>query len=53
MFAYLGVGADVVSLLQSKYSIYMTQEGRINVTGLSESSIDQFAQALCDVHDMR
>ncbi|MBJ7440295.1 MAG: aspartate/tyrosine/aromatic aminotransferase [Sphingopyxis sp.] len=46
MFAMLPILPDAVAALRQEHAIYMASNGRINVAGLSESSIDRFCDAI-------
>lgn len=46
MFSFLGLSKEQVLRLRSDYSIYMTDNSRINVAGLSAASIDYVAGAI-------
>lgn len=41
--------AGQVKVLREKYHIYMTDNGRVSMAGLSTSNIDYFADAIDDV----
>ena len=41
--------APQVKVLKEKYHIYLTDNGRISMAGLSTSNIDYFARAVDDV----
>lgn len=49
MFSFLKINPKAVSELRKKHSIYMTENGRINVTGLSASNLSLFSQRLTDI----
>jgi len=49
MFSYLGVSVEQVRALQSQHHIYMTDDSRINVAGLSRDNLAYFAQAVAKV----
>jgi aspartate aminotransferase, mitochondrial len=49
MFAFTGLTEDQVDILTSKYSLYMTRDGRISLAGLNPSNIRYVAQAIHDV----
>lgn len=49
MFSFLGITPAQVEQLRSRYSIYLVSSGRMNVAGLSESSMDYFVTALAEV----
>jgi aspartate aminotransferase len=49
MFCYTGLTPEQVDLLQSKYSIYLTRNGRISMAGVSSNNVDYLAAAMADV----
>lgn len=49
MFSFLGLTKEQVARLKSEYSIYMTDNSRISVAGLSQEKLDYVAQAIVDV----
>ena len=38
-----------VNVLKKKYSIYLTDDGRLSLSGINDSNIDYISQALYDV----
>jgi aspartate aminotransferase, mitochondrial len=46
MFAYTGLSPDQSEQLVKKYHIYMTLDGRISLTGLNSSNIENVADAI-------
>ncbi|CDS04038.1 hypothetical protein LRAMOSA06993 [Lichtheimia ramosa] len=49
MFSFTGLNAAQVKVLKEKYHIYMTDNGRISMAGLSTTNVDYFAKAVDDV----
>jgi len=49
MFSYLGVTTEEVRALRDKHHVYMTDDSRINIAGLSADNIPYFAQAVAQV----
>ncbi|KAG1465852.1 hypothetical protein G6F56_004804 [Rhizopus delemar] len=49
MFSFTGLKAPQVKVLKEKYSIYMTDNGRVSMAGLSTGNVKYFAKALDDV----
>ncbi|KAI7866623.1 aspartate aminotransferase [Spinellus fusiger] len=49
MFSYTGLNAAQVKVLKEKFHIYLTDNGRISMTGLSTQNIDYFANAVDEV----
>ncbi|CDH56017.1 aspartate aminotransferase [Lichtheimia corymbifera JMRC:FSU:9682] len=49
MFSFTGLKAPQVKVLKEKYHIYMTDNGRVSMAGLSTRNIDYFAKAIDDV----
>ncbi|KAI8145559.1 aspartate aminotransferase [Fennellomyces sp. T-0311] len=49
MFSFTGLSATQVQVIKEKYHIYMTDNGRISMAGLSTGNIDYFAKAVDDV----
>ncbi|KAI9226190.1 MAG: aspartate aminotransferase [Piptocephalis tieghemiana] len=49
MFSFTGLTPAQVSLLQSKYHIYMTNNGRISMAGLNSHNVEYMAKAVDDV----
>ncbi|KAI9482533.1 aspartate aminotransferase [Zychaea mexicana] len=49
MFSFTGLHASQVKVLKEKYHIYLTDNGRISMAGLSTSNVDYFARAVDDV----
>ena len=44
MFAYTGLNEEMVDELREKYSIYMTREGRISISGLNNMNLEYIAE---------
>ena len=51
MFAYTGMSSDMCDELTSKYSIFLTRDGRISLAGLNDSNIEYVSKAIHDVTD--
>ena len=51
MFSFLGIGPTQVTRLADHYSIYMTDDSRMSISGLNENNIDYFCGALKSVVD--
>mmetsp|Transcript_24634 Transcript_24634/g.49142 ORF Transcript_24634/g.49142 Transcript_24634/m.49142 type:complete len:441 (-) Transcript_24634:88-1410(-) len=49
MFAYTGMNSDMCDELTSKYSIFLTRDGRISLAGLNDGNIEYVAKAVHDV----
>lgn len=49
MFSLLGLPAQPLEKLKTDFGIYVVGDGRVNMAGLNESSIDYFADALFSV----
>ncbi|RKP11396.1 aspartate aminotransferase [Piptocephalis cylindrospora] len=49
MFSFTGLKPAQVSLLQSKYHIYMTSNGRVSMAGLNTNNVEYMAKAVDDV----
>lgn len=49
MFAFLGLTEEEVALLIEKYAIYMPNDGRINVCGLTKQNLGYVTQAIQEV----
>ncbi|CAL9728435.1 aspartate aminotransferase, mitochondrial [Monosporozyma unispora] len=49
MFYFTRFNQDQVNLLKEKYSIYLTDDGRLSLSGINDSNIDYISQALYDV----
>lgn len=49
MFSTLPVSVEQAETLREKYSIYMTNSGRINIAGANKNNIPQLAKAILDV----
>ena len=46
MFYYTGLSPKQVDLLRDKYSIYMTMDGRLSLSGVNDHNIDYVCEAL-------
>mmetsp|Transcript_31853 Transcript_31853/g.64854 ORF Transcript_31853/g.64854 Transcript_31853/m.64854 type:complete len:134 (-) Transcript_31853:26-427(-) len=51
MFAFTGMNSDMCDELTSKYSIFLTRDGRISLAGLNESNVEYVAKAIHSVTD--
>ncbi|KAL9181184.1 hypothetical protein ACHAXT_009989 [Thalassiosira profunda] len=51
MFAFTGMSSDMCDELTSKYSIFLTRDGRISLAGLNDGNIEYVAKAVHDVTD--
>jgi len=51
MFAYTGMNSDMCDELTSKYSIFLTRDGRISLAGLNDDNIEYVAKAVHAVTD--
>ncbi len=49
MFSFSGIGKDEVLRLRSEYGIYMIDNGRINVAGMTSGNMDYLCNAIADV----
>ena len=49
MFFFSGLSKAQIDTLLSEYGIYMTQDGRMNIAGLNEESLERVADAMCEV----
>ncbi|RHZ81187.1 hypothetical protein Glove_123g209 [Diversispora epigaea] len=49
MFSFTGLKAPQVKVLKEKYHVYLTDNGRISMAGLSSSNVEYFAKAIDDV----
>jgi aspartate aminotransferase len=49
MFSFLGLTKEQVLVLRREFSIYMTDNSRINVAGLSEARMEYVARAIVSV----
>ena len=49
MFSFLGLSVEQVKTLRSQYSIYMTDNSRISVSGLAQHNLDYVSQAIVSV----
>ncbi|CAO3578387.1 unnamed protein product [Absidia cylindrospora] len=49
MFSFTGLKAPQVKVLIEKYHIYLTDNGRVSMAGLSTSNVEYFAKAVDDV----
>ena len=48
---HLGMSSEMCDELTSKYSIFLTRDGRISLAGLNEGNIEYVAKAIHDVTD--
>jgi len=49
MFAFTGLNPSQVELLQEKYHIYMTKDGRISISGLNTKNMDFVSKSIHSV----
>jgi len=49
MFSFLGVDTPQVHALREQHHVYMTDDSRINIAGLSADNLEYFAQAVAQV----
>ncbi|KAG2222473.1 hypothetical protein INT45_013386 [Circinella minor] len=49
MFSFTGLSVAQVQVMKEKYHIYLTDNGRISMAGLSTNNVDYFAKAVDDV----
>jgi aspartate aminotransferase len=49
MFSFLGVDTPQVRALREQHHVYMTDDSRINIAGLSADNIEYFARAVAQV----
>lgn len=49
MFSFTGLKASQVKVLKEKYHIYMTENGRVSMAGVSTTNVDYLAKAIDDV----
>lgn len=49
MFSYLGLELDKITRLREEYGVYMTDNSRINVAGISHRNIDYLSSAIVSV----
>ncbi|RME18190.1 MAG: aspartate/tyrosine/aromatic aminotransferase, partial [Alphaproteobacteria bacterium] len=48
MFSLLGATPEQVALMRERHGVYMVEDGRMNIAGLSEATIDRLADAIVD-----
>lgn len=51
MFAFTGMDSDMCDELTTKYSIYLTRDGRISLAGLNAGNVEYVARAIHHVTD--
>ena len=51
MFAFTGMNSDMCDELTSKYSIFLTRDGRISLAGLNDGNVEYVAGAIHAVTD--
>jgi aspartate aminotransferase len=49
MFCFTGLHKEEVERLQREFAIYMTQDGRINIAGLSDENLSSVVDAIIEV----
>jgi aspartate aminotransferase len=49
MFCYSGLTPDEVLAVREKHSVYLTNDGRVSMAGVTSSNVEYLAQALHDV----
>ncbi|KAI8075794.1 aspartate aminotransferase [Gilbertella persicaria] len=49
MFSFTGLKAPQVKVLKEKYSIYLTDNGRVSMAGVSSTNVEYLAKAIDDV----
>lgn len=49
MFSFSGIGKEEVLTLREKYGIYMVDNGRINVAGMTKNNMDYLCQSIAEV----
>ena len=49
MFAYTGLNLDQVKRLKSEFHIYLTDDGRISISGLNTKNVEYVSQAFPEV----
>jgi len=49
MFSFLGIDTPQVRALREQHHVYMTDDSRINIAGLSADNLEYFAQAVAQV----
>ncbi len=49
MFSFLGISAEQVRALRGEHHVYMTEDSRINVAGLTSENVEYFARAVAKV----
>jgi aspartate/tyrosine/aromatic aminotransferase len=46
MFSLLGLDAARVTALREQHHIYLPQDGRVNIAGISDGNVDRVARAV-------
>jgi len=49
MFSFSGLSSDQVEVLREKHAIYVVRSGRINVAGMTETTMDRLCEAIASV----
>ncbi len=49
MFCYSGLTQDEVLEVRKKHSVYLTNDGRVSMAGVTSSNVEYLAQAIHDV----
>lgn len=53
MFYYTGLNPNQVDLLKDKYSVYLTMDGRISLSGVNDSNVEYVCEALQEVSNVK
>lgn len=48
MFAFTHLKLEVIRALREKYAIYMTEDGRISITGLNQNNLVYVVKAIAN-----
>lgn len=46
MFCYSGLTPEQVDMLRSKFSVYLTRDGRISIAGITSGNVEYLAQSI-------
>lgn len=49
MFCYTGFDLETITKLRNEYNIFMTNDGRISISGLNEQNIDYFCNSVYNI----
>ena len=51
MFCFSEIASDIINIMRNNHNIYMTNDGRISISGINEKNIDYITDSIKNSFD--